>query len=493
MRFTLLNTVPQGLCRKLHILAPGGQLDDLAAITRDDLQRADLSPTHMELIQGLADWRDHGIPPTLGLVLWYFETIQHDDGTFRRTTDTTTPSIGLPIRLLQAAGTIGLDTDSAALIYDSATWLTHQLEPDGRLEMPATGLLDHGQQARALRSLHLVNSLIDRSRARANLIDAQTGPSIWPSYPGGAPATGATSLILTAIATEPGHYDCTPDPTWLLEAQNPHGGWGEHPGSPTQVDNTFWATRALLHLGAEIPDQIPQWLARFQPTTGYETAMTARLQTLLGQHHESDNIERLTLASLDERADRYSQTCLYALALAEIAAQRPADSTHTAGRLPIRTPEFIRREPPIYDQLAEITTRTWWLRTTNKLARARLMESAVGWLVGTSAALAVLSGELLAGLRSLPTLVLLPLLIIEAILSLSWLSIRSGTGRLGGFPHFGFAILIAVGLTFLVTSPPDAAMDVAPALALTAILTLIIDGVAVATDKADLLSRLDDE
>ena len=63
----------------------------------------------------------------------------------------------------------------------------------------------------------------------------------------------------------------------------------------------------------------------------------------------------------------------------------------------------------------------------------------------------------------------------------------------GAFHTSFFASVLAALVVLLVTSPADTSLRPFSAIALGGLLTLIIEVVAVATDKADLLNRLDDD
>ena len=228
MRFAVINTVPPGFCRKMHLLAPGGRLEDLASMTRDDLPRAGLSPTHMEAIEGFGEWHRRGIAPALGLLMWYLESVQLPSGGFLRTDDATNPSVGVAIRFLQIAGQLGIERDECESVDRAAVWLEGQIGADGLIRQPITGLIDHGTLARAVRSLELVASdpchAAPIERGCAALVGAQIGPCVWPIYPGGKPATGSTALAITAAVTCAGRLDLAPDLDWLLDAESAAGG-----------------------------------------------------------------------------------------------------------------------------------------------------------------------------------------------------------------------------------------------------------------------------
>lgn len=127
--------------------------------------------------------------------------------------------------------------------------------------------------------------------------------------------------------------------------------------------------------------------------------MAQRLRVLVGLS-PSPNMTQLAMKSLTDDADRYAETALYGLALSE-PLQAALTSNATAAddeRLPVRTPDFIRREPPLYDQLADATDRPWWIRSVEAAARARVAEASIGWLAGISASIAIVGNELVDGL-----------------------------------------------------------------------------------------------
>jgi hypothetical protein len=499
VRFAVLNTVPAGFCRKVHLLAPGGRLADLATIKRDQLPEVGLSPTNMEAIQSFADWHKRGISPSLGLLLWYLESIQLDSGAFLRTEDAPDPSVGVAIRFLQLAGQSGVHRAECESVDRAASWLEMQISDEGLLHMPVSGVVDYGMLARAVRSLasvrgsQPVGSTVER--AGEALTEVSIGPSIWSTYPRGEPSTGATSLVFSAIAACPDVFDLNPDPDWLLSARNGDGGWGEHSSSTSRIDNTFWAYRGCLAAGHRPEGRVSPSLLTGAHGSGYDIAMTERLRVLVGVH-PNDDVTPLAMKSLCDDADRYAETALYGLALSERLQARLVDDVEAANgeRLPVRTPDFLRREPPLYDQLADVSAQSWWVRLVEAAARARVAEASIGWLAGISAAIAIIGNELVDGLQALPLLPLTIVLVVEVLISLAWLAARqSGHRRLSGVPHFGLALVFALLLVGLITAPSEVQMPATPIAVLALLLALIIEIVAVATDKADLLNRLDDD
>ena len=198
------------------------------------------------------------------------------------------------------------------------------------------------------------------------------------------------------------------------------------------------------------------------------------------------------MLSLTEEADRYAETALHALVLAEVL---DADRGGTAtASLPLSTPDFIRREPPLYDQLADVSSRRWWLRLVEGASRRRLAEASIGWVAGLSAAIAMVGEELFNGLNALPVVALGALLAVQTLLALGWLAARQDRQRkFNGVAHFLLAVGLSALLVLLVASPDDVDLSVGPAVVLVLLLALIIEVIAIATDKADLLNRLGGE
>lgn len=493
MRFAVINTVPPGFCRKMHLLAPGGRLEDLAELKRDDLSEAGLSPTHMEAIEGFVEWRDHGVPPAVGLLMWYLESTQLPSGAFLRTPDAPSPSIGVVIRYLQIAGTLGITRGDCDSVDRAVNWLEGQVGDDGLIRQPISGNVDYGMLARGIRSLRSVYHPDDGSSALERgcvaLAKARLGGSIWSTYPEGNPSAGATSLAIAAVSDCEELFDFAPDPTWLLEIRNPDGGWGEFEGSPSKTDNTFWTGRACKIAGVEL-GSVDRELTTLKDRTNYEIAMAHRLSVLLDQN-PGEQVTDLAMRSLNDDADRYAETVLYGLALAETstAAWSKADE-----RLPVQTPDFLRREPPLYDQLGQVSDRSWWLGLVNRAAQVRAAEASIGWMAGLWAAIALISEEFVNGLAALPLIPLLLLVALEALLAAGWLAARQMSSRpLAGLSHLSLACGLAVLLVLLLTGPGDSDLTVLPGIALTALLALVVEVVSVATDKADLLNRLGDD
>lgn len=478
----------------MHVLAPGGRLEDLTTLTRDDLPRAGLSPTHMEAIQGFDEWYQRGIPPAVGFTMWYLESVQRPDGSFLRTEDASMPSIGVAIRFLQIAAHFGVHRDECESVEGAAAWLEGQLDSSGLIRMPVSGLVDYGMLGRTVRALVGVSSCAQHEpaieRASDALVQARLADDVWPTYPEGKPSTGATSHAVMALA-ESGLTDISDaDLSWLLSVQNADGGWGEYEGSPSQIDNTFWTYRAcqLVAPGAAL---VPSADLREQASEeAYEIAMRARLGALAGWPPEEE-LTGLVFDALTDDADRYAKTALHGLAAAEQNKRADLVTESAKRSFPVRTPEFIRREPPLYDELAELTSYGAWMRFVDWTARSRVAENSIGWLAGLSAAIAVTSEELVGGLSAIGTAPLIAVLVVEALLMLGWVASRQQQRQsLRGIPHLGFALLIAVLVVLLIRSPPEVEIPPLATVVLLCGLGLLVEVVSVATDKADLLNRI---
>ncbi len=366
--------------------------------------------------------------------------------------------------------------------------------------MPVSGVLDFGMMARAVRSLASVGTdsapTTSVLRLARRISVAAIGESVWPTYPGGDPSTGATSHVLKAMSDAPEAFAGDADASWLLEAQNPDGGWGEFADSSSRIDNTFWAHRACLTGDDPPPSTVGAWLMSCPLSTDYEHAMAARLRVGLGEVLADDRVMDMALDALSDDADRYAETALYGLALAESLTVESDDEADAASShcLPVRTPQFIRHEPTIYDQLAETTPAKPWTSFVDRCARLRLFETTIGWLAGISAAIAIVGEELIDGVQALPLAALVVFAVLEAILVGAWLAIRHSSRRpLNGVPHFLLAIGLATLVILVVKAPADMAIPLFPTVILVVMLGLIVDAVAVATDKADLLNRLGDD
>ena len=300
---------------------------------------------------------------------------------------------------------------------------------------------------------------------------------------------------LAAIAQCPQHFDIAPDPSWLLEARNPDGGWGEHAGSPSRIDNTFWSSRACLLAGHDLGNMVDvaALVDRSQP---YQVVMGERCKLLLGQEPD-DILGGLAVEALTDESDRYAETTLRGLALAEYSIgpdhqdpRRPAGEA----KLPVRTPEFMREEPPLYDELAEVSSWRRWVQLVELGARHRVAESSIGWLIGLSAAIALIGEEFVLGLASLGAAAVSLIIGFEAMLALGWLTARRGRKTLlAVLRHYTIANVLAAALVILITRPESMRVGQLSAVALTLLFGLVIEIVSIATDKADLLNRLGDD
>lgn len=386
----------------------------------------------MEAIQGFAEWHKRGITPTLGLLMWYLESVQREDGSFLRTEDATLPSIGVAVRYLQIAGQLGIHRGECESVDRGARWLEDQIGDDGLIRMPVTGLVDFGMLARTIRSLNLVSagdSYVERlGPAFKALNAAQLGSGVWPTYPDGEPSTGATSLAIVALANRPESLDVDPDPTWLLDAQNDDRGWGEFAGSPSRSDNTFWAVRACLAAGTYASPTEPNRKVDAGNSQLYDEVMIVRERCLFENVAFDTKLLDRSVESLTDETDRYAATALLGLALCEML-QQESDSSLSDETLPVRTPEFIRREPPLYDQLAETVSLPSGMRLVEWASTIRLAEGSVGWLAGLSAAIALIGEELVNGLASLSTPPLIGLLILGGLVVAGWLAAQQRPSR----------------------------------------------------------------
>jgi hypothetical protein len=115
-------------------------------------------------------------------------------------------------------------------------------------------------------------------------------------------------------------------------------------------------------------------------------------------------------------------------------------------------------------------------------------------LVGLSACIALIGEEFVNGLNSLPTVALSIILAVEVALALGWLAARQSPRHpFRGVPHFVLAGVLATLLVLLVESPTDVEIELLPTVVFALLVTIIIEVIAVATDKADLLNRLADD
>ena len=205
------------------------------------------------------------------------------------------------------------------------------------------------------------------------------------------------------------------------------------------------------------------------------------------------DLQDRALESLTDDADRYAVTALFGLAICELSLPQ-VSAVPGEEALPVRTPEFIRREPPLYDQLAETASRSWWTKTVERAAKVRLAEATIGGLAGLSAAIALVGEELVSGLASLSILPLTALLLIEVVVVVGWIGAQQRPGRrLQSVTHLAVSLVIALLLVFLIKNTDDIEIPPLPTTVFALLLTMIVEAISVATDKADLLNRLSDD
>lgn len=113
---------------------------------------------------------------------------------------------------------------------------------------------------------------------------------------------------------------------------------------------------------------------------------------------------------------------------------------------------------------------------------------------GSSAAIALVGEELVNGLASLPVLPLAVLLIIEVVVVAGWLATQQRPGRrLQSITHLAESFVIGLLLVLLIKNPEAIEISLLPTIIFALFLTVIVEAISVATDKADLLNRLSED
>lgn len=433
-----------GVWRKFFLLSNRGQIPTLARETRDALDRVELPRDHWVVLDAAANWLRHDIPLFVLMALWFLRERQRADGSWFRRPTSGIAETGVAYRYVELATLCGEVWESDISLRRAVQWLESIQLPNGGF--PTFILSDThevGTTARALRILVALgrSELLERLNAMANLltqtaIPIDAGKCAWGMIDGEGltyPMTGATALTLLALLTYPSQSNVVQlGLAWLIEAQNPDGGWAEVVGNPSKVDNTFYAIWAL-HLAAKqgliesqrataLTERARDWLnsfisGRHRPTSLSDMAFALRALIRFEGAAAKPTLfwlDRLSLYMMDglrDESDLYGETEIVAIALMEWVKAMHANGvqkvwlwTMNEGKatqlweMPSLPPLFLRRETGLQDLLYSIAYSRLWLRIVDRLSDLAVPETVVGVLLGLFVVMGVLDDGVLRAL-----------------------------------------------------------------------------------------------
>jgi hypothetical protein len=519
----LLSSPVPGIWRRLALISDdgtlGGFVDDRLVGQFEELgiPRHQLGLAHL-----LQSWQRARVPPDVAFALWLLREEHDAHGCLYRRSNLPVAETSPAIRYVQLAGSLGETTATDPTLGASVDWLLSQQRDDGSVPLiVAAGHGETGQTSRSLRALHrLGEPALNKPLCRmadhlCSTVRPQESGCAW-SYSADETTvvTGSTSLALTALI-EYGETGTTVDNglCFLIDAQDPSGGWAEVPGYGPTMQNTFTAVRALRtaekfgladQSAAEALSAAEHWFVdsvrRNPPRSTLDLAFAVRLAVQLDLTR-SDRAERLALALVGRRretlrrtADLYADTELAAIALLEgsqaIDEGPDPEAWPWRWKLPSLPPPFMSKGTYFYDLLYSVVNRRWWVRFVDWLVGGKILEHSASLLFATVVAFGVVDPDLTEpfalsqfDVRRTVAFVLVLALVVGWIgvkVTARSLATRSTWTTVG-------AIVLAIATTWVLAGPTPLVPDL---LTVTAMRWLVIDGVAFTADRSGLLDRL---
>jgi hypothetical protein len=522
---TGLVSVPlPGVWRRLSLISTDqtiSGLDEWPVIGQ--LEALGIPRHHYGVVRTVQSWRRAAIPPDVAFALWLLRECVPDGGGMPRRRGATAEDTGPTIRYMQLALAAGETRQTDPAIEHFAHWLMAGQLDDGSI--PANLGVAYGEVGTTARALRVLRQLDGADAVEAvqrmrnflvgTCVEAASGRA-W-SYAREEPilVTGATSLAALALLELDPHEDLLPGVVaFLLEAQEPGGGWSEVPGHEAAIHNTFNVVRFLRAAheagiaGPEIDEVLANLRAWFRqkirrrpPRTALDLAYALRLaaQLDLAQHKE---VERIAVRLCRDRgrllsptSDLYAETEIAAIAMLECSRHLdtlPAVSPCWLWRwsLPSVPPPFLCRTAYLYELLYGMFRARWWIRTVDYLVAAEVVDQAAGLLLGTVAALGFVddyvTGALTGkgmGVRGIATIVL-----AGGAVTL-WLSIKccASSSLLHTLRTSLWSLISAILLTWLLYTPADLFPGL---LTVVCLRWLVIDIIAHTAGASGLLDRM---
>lgn len=439
----VLTTEVSGAWRRLRLLSSRGSLEELAGRSRDDLRLVGLQLNDFGLLMSLKTWWDQAVPPAVALPLWRARSMQLPDGSLTRSASTTVVETNIVLRFVQLSFLAGGSVDDDIHLRRAVDCLRDLQLPDGSFAAyPFVSFGEVGTTARILRVLRGVEGAIDADAATSFLVRTRSADngSAW-SYDvnNTAEITGATSLAVAALA-DIAPERCEAPTAWLIDVQNPDGGWSERPGNTSTFDNTFNAVRALTAVtcrGGDSPvghhaiEAGVTWMRRMLASRPdgygeYDLSFALRTFTIAGHGDAGSSVADTLIEraprNLSRSADLYMRTLTPAIALQEwVRAEMARDAPGLKRRerlwqLPAVTPAFLVDQAGAYDIMTQRVVSRRAVRAIDFLSRAQVVEATIGTVLGFFVALQLFSSELKEGLIRVSTVVPVSVLLATAII-----------------------------------------------------------------------------
>lgn len=520
----LLSAPVPGIWQRLSLISSDGTLSGFRdAELVGQFEELGIPRHQLQLAHLLQSWQQARVPPDVAFALWLLRQQHTTFGCLYRRAHIRVEESSPAIRYVQLASALGESRDSDPTLHDMVQWLLDHQLPDGSIPLiVAAGHGETGQTSRTLRALHGLHdpALHDHlERMAAYLMrSARTQPTgvAWSYSEGEKTAvTGSTSLAVTALLEFGEHAGPVVEGLrFLLDSQDPSGGWAEVPGYQPTLQQAFTAVRALRATAeVDLPDldvepalaRARRWflgsIERQPPRSVLELAFALRLAAVFGDLR-TGRVESLALQlgqrrreTLHARADMYADTELAAISLLECS--RELDRTPDAigawswrWKLPRVPPPFLATEGYFYELLYSVLRRRWWVRFVDRLVSAKMVEHTASLLLGTIVAFGVVNEELTTAflMPSLDARRSVALVLVTGLL-LAWLAVKAAARTLVSVPVWTTlaALVIAIASTWIRADSTPLVPDL---LAITAIQWLIIDAVAFTADRTGLLNQL---
>ena len=261
-----------GMWRKLY-LQEKGDIEKLSAYSRDKLHEVGLPEDYWPIIEALKTWVKNQVPFQVAMLIWRLRMSQEEDGSWRREPNLTASETGCVYRYIQLAHIAGETPYTDPAMWKALKWLEKVMLKDGGFPTYVPSIREdygyrggEGETGTTARVVRILGNVLRRSPdldfvrrmvkkglefLRENAYE-QGHRVCWKRYRRDeACVVGATALSVIAIV-EAGLDDAplrqlaSKALKWILERQNPDGGWSEEAAGKSVLDISYYAVKALL-------------------------------------------------------------------------------------------------------------------------------------------------------------------------------------------------------------------------------------------------------
>ena len=511
MRTGFIRAEHPSVWRKMRILSVDGTVAGLRNATRDSLRSVHLSGDDMDALEGFQQWDRLKVPVPLGLAIWSLRSRARANGGIARFAQTEQTSVGTSIRYAELMGLL-LESPRATdpLVSKCLDFIASCVESSGGLCVPGEDVPDVGMTSRALRAFALCGIgsheevFAQMESFLLHRADLSDGWARWTTFESSNFATGATALAVSALLAADSKDAARVAEraiAWLGECQGSDGGWGEHAGGSSQIDNTFWAVRAIREASGNSSDLLANAAVfagrAVAPSLNLkESLFGLRLQSQIqGATHGVDEVKLsfpILSQGLAANSDGYSILSVLALALTEARSAFPVDVLISERQydIPSAQPEFLQPSPQIYEVIGSRLGGQRSLKVLDVAHRGEILETFTGVLIGSLVLISSVSTSQEMLFDSGAVGAILATMVVLAFCGWIPLRLRWLARGWGAAFALSLSVLVAVpiSLASLAQVPSGHAGQVILPVILLAI--LVVDVVGVISDRLDVLSRL---